>query len=397
MMTLLNPYFGEFGGRYVPQILIPALRQLEEAFVSAQQDPDFQAEFLDLLKNYAGRPTALTLCKNLTVGSRTKLYLKREDLLHGGAHKTNQVLGQALLAKRMGKSEIIAETGAGQHGVATALACALLGLKCRVYMGAKDVERQSPNVFRMRLMGAEVIPVHSGSSTLKDACNEALRDWSGSYENAHYLLGTAAGPHPYPTIVREFQRMIGEETKAQMLEKEGRLPDAVLACVGGGSNAIGMFADFIDETAVRLIGVEPAGLGIETGQHGAPLKHGRVGIYFGMKSPMMQTTDGQIEESYSLSAGLDFPSVGPQHAYLNSIGRADYVSITDDEALDAFKALSRHEGIIPALESSHALAYALKMIKEDPKKAQILVVNLSGRGDKDIFTVHDILKDRGEI
>ncbi|QCR08655.1 tryptophan synthase subunit beta [Brenneria rubrifaciens] len=396
-MTLLNPYFGEFGGRYVPQILIPALRQLEEAFVSAQQDPDFQAEFLDLLKNYAGRPTALTLCKNLTVGSRTKLYLKREDLLHGGAHKTNQVLGQALLAKRMGKSEIIAETGAGQHGVATALACALLGLKCRVYMGAKDVERQSPNVFRMRLMGAEVIPVHSGSSTLKDACNEALRDWSGSYENAHYLLGTAAGPHPYPTIVREFQRMIGEETKAQMLEKEGRLPDAVLACVGGGSNAIGMFADFIDETAVRLIGVEPAGLGIETGQHGAPLKHGRVGIYFGMKSPMMQTTDGQIEESYSLSAGLDFPSVGPQHAYLNSIGRADYVSITDDEALDAFKALSRHEGIIPALESSHALAYALKMIKEDPKKAQILVVNLSGRGDKDIFTVHDILKDRGEI
>ncbi|WP_211313940.1 tryptophan synthase subunit beta [Brenneria roseae] len=397
MMTLLNPYFGEFGGQYVPQILIPALRQLEEAFVSAQQDPDFQAEFLDLLKNYAGRPTALTLCKNLTAGTRTKLYLKREDLLHGGAHKTNQVLGQALLAKRMGKSEIIAETGAGQHGVATALACALLGLKCRIYMGAKDVERQSPNVFRMRLMGAEVIPIHSGSSTLKDACNEALRDWSGSYENSHYLLGTAAGPHPYPTIVREFQRMIGEETKAQMQEKEGRLPDAVLACVGGGSNAIGMFADFIDDTSVRLIGVEPAGLGIETGQHGAPLKHGRVGIYFGMKSPMMQTSDGQIEESYSLSAGLDFPSVGPQHAYLNSIGRADYVSITDDEALDAFKALSRQEGIIPALESAHALAYALKMIKEEPEKEQILVVNLSGRGDKDIFTVHDILKDRGEI
>lgn len=396
-MTLLNPYFGEFGGQYVPQILIPALRQLEEAFVSAQQDPTFQAEFFDLLKNYAGRPTALTLCKNLTAGTRTKLYLKREDLLHGGAHKTNQVLGQALLAKRMGKSEIIAETGAGQHGVATALACALLGLKCRIYMGAKDVERQSPNVFRMRLMGAEVIPVHSGSATLKDACNEALRDWSGSYDNAHYLLGTAAGPHPFPTIVREFQRMIGEEIKAQLQEKEGRLPDAMLACVGGGSNAIGMFADFIDETSVRLIGVEPAGLGIETGQHGAPLKHGRVGIYFGMKSPMMQTADGQIEESYSLSAGLDFPSVGPQHAYLNSIGRADYVSITDDEALDAFKALSRHEGIIPALESSHALAYALKMIKEEPEKEQILVVNLSGRGDKDIFTVHDILKDRGEI
>ncbi|AVJ17914.1 tryptophan synthase subunit beta [Serratia rhizosphaerae] len=396
-MTLLNPYFGEFGGMYVPQILMPALIQLEEAFVSAQRDPEFQAEFIDLLKNYAGRPTALTLCKNLTAGTNTKLYLKREDLLHGGAHKTNQVLGQALLAKRMGKTEIIAETGAGQHGVASALASALLGLKCRVYMGAKDVERQSPNVFRMRLMGAEVIPVHSGSATLKDACNEALRDWSASYDKAHYMLGTAAGPHPYPTIVREFQRMIGEETKAQMQEREGRLPDAVLACVGGGSNAIGMFADFIDETSVKLIGVEPAGLGIETGQHGAPLKHGHVGIYFGMKSPMMQTAEGQIEESYSISAGLDFPSVGPQHAHLNSIGRADYVSVTDDEALEAFKALSRHEGIIPALESSHALAHALKMIRETPQKEQILVVNLSGRGDKDIFTVHDILKARGEM
>lgn len=396
-MTLLNPYFGEFGGMYVPQILMPALNQLEEAFVSAQKDPEFQAQFIDLLKNYAGRPTALTLCRNLTKGTKTKLYLKREDLLHGGAHKTNQVLGQALLAKRMGKTEIIAETGAGQHGVATALACALLGLKCRVYMGAKDVERQSPNVFRMRLMGAEVIPVHSGSATLKDACNEALRDWSGSYDKAHYLLGTAAGPHPYPTIVREFQRMIGEETKEQILGFEGRLPDAVLACVGGGSNAIGMFADFIVEESVRLIGVEPGGLGIETGQHGAPLKHGKVGIYFGMKSPMMQTEEGQIEESYSVSAGLDFPSVGPQHAYLNSIGRADYVSITDDEALEAFKRLSREEGIIPALESSHALAHALKMIEQDPDKEQLLVVNLSGRGDKDIFTVNDILKARGEI
>ena len=315
MSTLLNPYFGEFGGMYVPQILMPALRQLEEAFVSAQKDPAFQAEFTDLLKNYAGRPTALTKCRNLTDGTRTTLYLKREDLLHGGAHKTNQVLGQALLAKRMGKTEIIAETGAGQHGVASALASALLGLKCRIYMGAKDVERQSPNVFRMRLMGAEVIPVHSGSATLKDACNEALRDWHG----------------------------------------------------------------------------------IESGEHGAPLKHGRVGIYFGMKSPMMQTADGQIEESYSISAGLDFPSVGPQHAFLNSTGRADYVSITDDEALDAFKALSRHEGIIPALESSHALAHALKMMRENPEKEQLLVVNLSGRGDKDIFTVHDILKARGEI
>jgi tryptophan synthase beta chain len=396
-MTILNPYFGEFGGMYVPQILMPALKQLEEAFVSAQRDPEFQAAFQDLLINYAGRPTALTRCLNLTKGTNTRLYLKREDLLHGGAHKTNQVLGQSLLAKRMGKTEIIAETGAGQHGVASALASALLGLKCRIYMGAKDIERQSPNVFRMRLMGAEVIPVHSGSSTLKDACNEALRDWSGSYETAHYMLGTAAGPHPYPTIVREFQRIIGEETKAQMLAREGRLPDAVLACVGGGSNAIGMFADFIDEPSVSLIGIEPAGRGIETGQHGAPLKHGKVGIYFGMKSPMMQTSDGQIEESYSISAGLDFPSVGPQHAYLNSIGRADYVSVTDDEALDAFKALSCNEGIIPALESSHALAHALKMITASPEKEQLLVVNLSGRGDKDIFTVHDILKARGDI
>lgn len=396
-MTRLNPYFGEFGGMYVPQILMPALIQLEDAFVSAQSDPAFQAELSDLLINYAGRPTPLTLCRNLTAGSRTKLYLKREDLLHGGAHKTNQVLGQALLAKRMGKTEIIAETGAGQHGVASALSSALLGLKCRIYMGAKDIERQSPNVFRMRLMGAEVIPVHSGSSTLKDACNEALRDWSDSYERAHYMLGTAAGPHPFPTIVREFQRMIGEETRAQLQEHEQCLPDAVIACVGGGSNAIGMFADFIDEPAVRLIGVEPGGLGIETGQHGASLKHGRTGIYFGMKSPMMQSAEGQIEESYSISAGLDFPSVGPQHAYLDSIGRAEYVSATDEEALDAFRRLSRHEGIIPALESSHALAHALRMIQAEPEKEQILVVNLSGRGDKDIFTVHDILQAREDI
>ncbi|HEM7188263.1 TPA: tryptophan synthase subunit beta [Providencia rettgeri] len=396
-MSKLDPYFGEFGGQYVPEILIPALNQLEDAFINAQNDAEFIREFHDLLKNYAGRPTALTLCKNLTAGTKTKLYLKREDLLHGGAHKTNQVLGQALLAKRMGKNEIIAETGAGQHGVATALACALLNMKCRIYMGAKDVERQSPNVFRMKLMGAEVISVHSGSATLKDACNEALRDWSGSYDKAHYLLGTAAGPHPYPTIVREFQRMIGDEAKQQILEKEGRLPDAVVACIGGGSNAIGLFASFIPEENVKLIGVEPAGLGIESGQHGAPLKHGRVGIYFGMKSPMMQTSEGQIEESYSISAGLDFPSVGPQHAHLNSIGRAEYVSITDDEALNAFKLLSRKEGIIPALESSHALAYALKMAEQEPNKEQLLIVNLSGRGDKDIFTVHDILASRGEI
>ncbi|UKA28272.1 tryptophan synthase subunit beta [Photobacterium damselae] len=394
-MSKLDPYFGEFGGQYVPQILVPALDQLEQAFIDAQQDPEFSQQFIELLKEYAGRPTALTLCQNLTKGSKTKLYLKREDLLHGGAHKTNQVLGQALLAKRMGKAEIIAETGAGQHGVATALACALLGLKCRIYMGAKDVERQSPNVFRMKLMGATVIPVHSGSATLKDACNEAMRDWSASYDKAHYLLGTAAGPHPFPTIVREFQRVIGEETKAQILAKEGRLPDAVIACVGGGSNAIGMFADFIEETSVGLIGVEPAGKGLDTNMHGAPLKHGKLGIFFGMKAPLMQDQYGQVEESYSVSAGLDFPSVGPQHAHLNAIGRAEYGSVTDDEALEAFQLLARNEGIIPALESAHALAYALKLIQENPDKEQLLVVNLSGRGDKDIFTVHDILTAQG--
>ena len=391
----LNPYFGEYGGMYVPQILVPALKQLETAFVEAQEDEDFKAEFTDLLKNYAGRPTALTLTRNLSPNPMVKIYLKREDLLHGGAHKTNQVLAQALLAKRMGKKEIIAETGAGQHGVATALACALLGLKCKVYMGAKDVARQSPNVFRMRLMGAEVIPVTSGSATLKDACNEAMRDWSGSYEKAHYLLGTAAGPHPFPTIVREFQRIIGEETKKQMLEREGRLPDAVIACVGGGSNAIGMFADFIDEPSVELIGVEPAGKGIDTPMHGAPLKHGKTGIFFGMKAPLMQDCEGQIEESYSISAGLDFPSVGPQHAHLNATGRARYESATDDEALEAFQQLARCEGIIPALESAHAIAYAVKMARECTKET-ILVVNLSGRGDKDIFTVSDILNGKEE-
>ncbi|SHO57240.1 tryptophan synthase subunit beta [Vibrio quintilis] len=396
-MSKLDAYFGEYGGQYVPQILVPALDQLEQAFIDAQQDPEFRSEFMSLLQEYAGRPTALTLTRNLVKGTKTKLYLKREDLLHGGAHKTNQVLGQVLLAKRMGKTEIIAETGAGQHGVATAIACALMDLKCRVYMGAKDVERQSPNVFRMRLMGAEVIPVHSGSSTLKDACNEALRDWSASYETAHYLLGTAAGPHPFPTIVREFQRIIGEETKNQILAREGSLPDAVIACVGGGSNAIGMFADFIDEQDVRLIGVEPGGKGVDTPMHGAPLKHAKTGIFFGMKAPLMQDENGQVEESYSVSAGLDFPSVGPQHAYLNATGRAEYVNITDDEALDAFQDLARHEGIIGALESSHALAHALKMAKAEPEKEQVLIVNLSGRGDKDIFTVHKILEEKGEL
>ena len=389
----LNPYFGEYGGSFVPQILMPALVKLENAFIEAQQDPEFQKEFTDLLNNYAGRPTALTLTRNISPNPLAKIYLKREDLLHGGAHKTNQVLGQALLAKRMGKTEIIAETGAGQHGTATALACALLGLKCRVYMGAKDVERQSPNVFRMKLMGAKVISVTSGSATLKDACNEAMRDWSANYNTAHYLLGTAAGPHPFPTIVREFQKIIGEETKQQLFEQEGRLPDAVIACVGGGSNAIGIFADFIDDPSVQLIGVEPAGLGLNTRQHGAPLALGKQGIFFGMKSPILQTPEGQIEESYSISAGLDFPSVGPQHAYLQSIGRASYESVTDDEALDMFEFLAKKEGIIPALESAHALCYAIKMAK-DVTKETIIVVNLSGRGDKDIFSVADALNTK---
>lgn len=389
MKTKLDPFFGEFGGMFVPQILVPVLMELEDAFVSAQRDPAFKAELHDLLTEFAGRPTPLTLVKNLTAGTRTKLYLKREDLLHGGAHKTNQVLGQALLARRMGKTRIIAETGAGQHGVATAIVCALLGLKCRIYMGAKDCERQQPNVFRMKLLGAEVVPVETGSKTLKDACNEALRDWTANYADTHYMLGTAAGPHPFPTIVREFQRVISEEIKAQCLKKENRLPDAVIACVGGGSNAIGAFADFIDEPSVRLIGVEPGGKGVATGKHGAAISCGSdcTGIYLGMRAPLMQNDDGQIEESYSISAGLDFPAVGPQHAYLAKIGRAEYVNATDDEALAAFRDLCRHEGIIPALESSHALAHALKMIRENPDKEQLLVVNLSGRGDKDLGTV----------
>ncbi|MGK0268949.1 MAG: tryptophan synthase beta chain [Paraglaciecola sp.] len=392
-MNHLDSKFGNYGGMYVPELLMPALDQLEQVFIDAQKDPEFQAEFMGLLKDYAGRPTAMTLSRNLVSNPKVKLYLKREDLLHGGAHKTNQVLGQALLTKRMGKTEVIAETGAGQHGVATALACALLGLKARIYMGAKDMERQAPNVFRMRLMGAKVIPVNSGSGTLKDAVNEAMRDWSANYDKAHYLLGTAAGPHPFPTIVREFHRMIGEETRAQIMEKEGRLPDALVACVGGGSNAIGMFADFIDEPSVRLIGVEPAGKGVHTKDHGAAIGKGTTGVLHGAYSYIMQDSDGQIEESYSVSAGLDYPAVGPQHAHLYDIGRAEYESVTDEEALNAFQLLSQKEGIIPALEPAHALAHALNMADEAEKET-IIVVNLSGRGDKDLEHVRSILGDQ---
>lgn len=394
-MTLLNPYFGEFGGMYVPQLLMPALYELEKNFVDAQKDLIFQEKFLKLLKNYAGRPTPLTLCSNLTQGTRTRIYLKREDLLHGGAHKTNQVLGQSLLSIKMKKKEIIAETGAGQHGVATAMACALLNLKCRIYMGFKDIDRQHQNVFRMQLMGAQVIPVKNGSGTLKSACNEALRDWSSTYKTSHYMIGTAAGPHPYPTIVREFQKIIGEETKKQILKQEGRLPDAIIACIGGGSNAIGIFSDFIDDK-VQLIGVEPGGFGVHTEKHGSPLNYGRTGIYFGMKSYLMQNEEGQIKDSWSISAGLDFPSVGPEHAWLKSINRAQYVSITDKEAINAFQILCKKEGIIPALESSHALAYALKLMDLHPNKEQVFVVNLSGRGDKDISTINRILNKQDE-
>lgn len=389
----LNPYFGEYGGMFVPELLVPALRQLEQAFIDAQEDPAFHAEFQHLLTHYAGRPTPLTLCRNISPNPLAKIYLKREDLLHGGAHKTNQVLGQALLAKRMGKKDIIAETGAGQHGVATALACALLGLNCKIYMGAKDIERQQPNVFRMKLMGATVIPVTAGSGTLKDAVNEAMRDWSASYATSHYLLGTAAGPHPFPTIVREFQKMIGEEAKQQILQAEGQLPDAVLACVGGGSNAIGMFADFIPDEQVQLIGIEPGGMGIHTHQHGAALSTGSFGILHGAYTAIMQTADGQIEESYSISAGLDYPAVGPQHTYLASIGRAQYVAINDDEALAAFQLLANKEGIIPALESSHALAHAIKMA-EAATVPTVLLVNLSGRGDKDLGHVMAVLAEQ---
>ncbi|TRX55736.1 tryptophan synthase subunit beta [Thalassomonas sp. M1454] len=386
----ISPYFGDFGGMYVSELLVPALEQLEAAFIDSQNDAEFQAEFDKLLQSYAGRPTPLTLCRNLVKNPLAKIYLKREDLLHGGAHKTNQVLGQALLAKRMGKTEIIAETGAGQHGVATALACALLGLKCKVYMGQVDCERQQPNVFRMELMGAEVIPVTAGSGTLKDAVNEALRDWSANYENAHYLLGTAAGPHPFPTIVREFQKMIGIEAKQQILAEQGSLPDYVIACVGGGSNAIGMFHDFIEETDVKLIGVEAGGKGINTDRHGATLVAGTKGMLHGAYTYIMQDKYGQIEESYSVSAGLDYPGVGPQHSLLKESGRATYVAINDDEAIAAFQALSRSEGIIPALESSHALAQALKMADAATEETVILV-NLSGRGDKDLTHVHSIL------
>lgn len=397
-MTLLPAYYGEFGGQFVPESLIPALDQLERAFVDAFNDDEFMAEYRGLLRDYLGRPTPLTECRNLPLEGNARIFLKREDLVHGGAHKTNQVIGQALLAKQMGKTRIIAETGAGQHGTATALACALLGLECVIYMGKTDMERQAPNVYRMRLMGAEVVGVESGAGTLKDAVNEALRDWTATFHESHYLLGTAAGPHPFPKIVKEFHRVISTEARAQILERTGKLPDAVVACVGGGSNAIGMFADFIDDVGVELIGAEPGGEGFGLGAHSAAIAQGTTGLLHGTYSYLMCDADGQVEESYSISAGLDYPGVGPEHAYLAKSGRAKYVPVSDDEALDAFLALSRHEGIIPALESSHALAYALKRAAEHPADAEPLhiLVGLSGRGDKDIAHVRASLADREE-
>ena len=380
----LNGRFGRFGGCFVPEILVPALEQLEEAFLDAQDDPAFAGELSALLSSYAGRPTPLTRCRNLP----DNIYLKREDLLHGGAHKTNQVLGQGLLARRMGKTRLIAETGAGQHGVATAIVGALLGFETIIYMGAKDVERQQLNVFRMQLMGARVISVESGSQTLKDAINEALRDWSASFATTHYLLGTAAGPHPFPTMVREFQRVIGREARAQMLDQLGRLPEVAVACVGGGSNAIGLFADFIDDD-VRLIGVEPAGKGLNGHEHGATLLRGSPGIIHGAETYVLQDDEGQISESWSVSAGLDYPAVGPQHADLKDSGRAQYVGCTDADALDAFKALAEGEGIICAFESAHALAHALKLAEAEPDSA--ILVGLSGRGDKDVAQAQGLL------
>src|SRR5689334_19927641 len=386
----LSGRFGRFGGAYVPEILVPALEQLEAAFLDAQDDPAFAAELNGLLANYAGRPTPLTRCRNLPAN----IYLKREDLLHGGAHKTNQVLGQGLLAKRMGKTRLIAETGAGQHGVATAIVGSLLGFETVIYMGAEDVERQRLNVFRMELMGATAVPVESGGRTLKDAINEALRDWAASFESTHYLLGTAAGPHPFPTIVREFQRIIGREARAQCIEQLGRLPDAIVACVGGGSNAMGIFDAFIGDKT-RLIGVEAGGRGITPGDHAARFAGGSAGVLQGTRSYVLQDADGNVELTHSISAGLDYASVGPEHAWLRETGRAEYTWIDDADALAAFQRLGREEGILPALESSHAIAYASRLAPSLPKDA-ILLVNLSGRGDKDVISVQQALASTPE-
>lgn len=385
--------FGEFGGKYVPETLMFALTEFEEAFNKYINDEDFQKEYSYLLKHYVGRPSPMYYAKRLSesLGKNTKVYLKREDLNHTGAHKINNALGQCLIAKRMKKPRIVAETGAGQHGVATATACALLDIECEVYMGTEDIRRQSLNVYRMELLGAKVIPVSSGSGTLKDATSEAIRDWVTNVENTHYVLGSVAGPHPYPMVVRTLQEMIGKETKEQILEMEGRLPDYILACVGGGSNAIGIFHEFINDKEVKLIGIEAAGKGIETEKHAATLTKGSPGILHGSYSYVLQDKDGQIQEAHSVSAGLDYPGVGPEHSYLMTIKRVEYASIDDNQALEAFHMLSQLEGIIPALESSHALAYLPILVDKIPEN-QLIVLNLSGRGDKDVMTVSELLK-----
>lgn len=377
-------YFEEFGGRFVPETLMPALDELEEVYLEMKNDPDFISELKSLLADYSGRPTSLYYAEQLSRHyGGAKIYLKREDLNHTGAHKINNTLGQILLARKMGKKRIIAETGAGQHGVATATVAARFNLDCEIYMGAEDIERQALNVYKMEMLGAEVIPVTSGTQTLKDATNEAIRDWVTNVEDTHYIIGSVVGPHPYPEMVRDFQRIIGDETKEQIIKKEGRLPDYILACVGGGSNAMGIFYPFVEDQEVNLVGIEASGRGIDSGEHAATLSAGRVGVLHGSKSYLLQDDDGQIIPAYSISAGLDYPGVGPEHSYLKSIKRVDYQSATDLEAVSAFKLLSEKEGIIPALESSHALSYLEKLapkLEED----QIIVVNLSGRGDKDI-------------
>lgn len=379
--------YGEYGGQYVPETVMNAVHELEAAYARYKDDPVFQAELAAYYRDYAGRPSMLYFAEKMTndLGG-AKIYIKREDLNHTGSHKINNVLGQILLAKRMGKQRIIAETGAGQHGVATATAAALFGMECEVYMGAEDVERQSLNVYRMQLLGAKVTPVHSGTATLKDAINEAMRDWATNIENTYYLIGSVMGPHPYPQMVRDFQKIIGEEAKRQLMEREGKLPDAVCACVGGGSNAMGMFYDFISDASVRLLGAEAAGEGAETARTAATLTKGRAGIFHGMKSIFLQDEEGQIAPVYSLSAGLDYPGIGPEHARLAQTGRGEYYAVTDEEAVCAFEYLSRMEGIIPAIESAHAVALARK-IAPTMRKDQTMIICLSGRGDKDVYQV----------
>ncbi len=380
-------HFGDFGGKFVPETLMAALEELETAYVAVKEDPDFQAKLGHLLNTYVGRPTPLYFAENLTRHSGgAKIYFKREDLAHTGAHKINNALGQALLAQSMGKKRIIAETGAGQHGVASATACAMLGLECIVYMGAEDVQRQSLNVFRMRLLEAEVIPVESGTRTLKDAINEAIRDWVTNVETTHYLIGSVVGPHPYPMLVRDFQRIIGVEARQQMLDTTGHLPDHIVACIGGGSNAIGAFHAFLDDDGVKLVGVEAAGEGIDSDRHSATLTAGRTGVLHGSKSYLLQDEHGQVHETHSISAGLDYPGVGPEHSYLKESGRASYTGVTDSQALEGFHLLCRTEGIIPALEPSHAIYHAAQLAKDLPQ-GQTILVCLSGRGDKDIDIV----------